>query len=197
MEYKNFLEDFITRTQVNLEEYHGDYEVTQLVNSLLGLVSIPESWEYGSLDNYEVDFKRYLNKENNKIFFRIDEERSESDYELINYLKEKEYEICFVTDYIDSEMKFKDFIRHFRNGVAHGYVYPSNLYGKVETVFFADYNPSKHKGKYLDMKVREKKEILDDFDYVFEFSVGDLEDFVTKFSQQILKKLGIKDDGED
>lgn len=197
MEYKNFLKDFIERTQDNLVKYHGDYEVTQLINSLLGLITIPESWKYGSLDNYKVDFKRYLNKENNKIFFRIDEERSESDDKLINSLKEKEYEICFVTDHIDSEMKFKDFIRHFRNGVAHGYVYPSNLYGKVETVFFADYNPSKHKGKYLDMKARKKEDILIDFDYVFKFSVKQLKKFVIAFSSQILERLEIKDDEED
>lgn len=165
MEYKNFLEDFITRSKKNLKEYHGVDEVTQLINSLLGLVTIPESWEYSNLDNIIVDFKQFIIKEENKNI---------------------------------SNMKFKDFIRHFRNGIAHGYIYTfSDSYGQIDTIFIADYNPSKHKGKYLDMKVREVEEILEDFDYVFKFSVKKLDDFVTEFSEQILKMLGIKDDGED
>lgn len=43
MEYESdFHRSFMVRTQKNLENYRGDYEATQAINSLLGLLIVPK-----------------------------------------------------------------------------------------------------------------------------------------------------------
>lgn len=39
--YEHFVRDFSNRTIVNIDHYSGKYEVTQLINSMLGLIIIP------------------------------------------------------------------------------------------------------------------------------------------------------------
>lgn len=39
--YECFVKDFGDRTLKNYENYHGEYEVTQLINSMLGLIIVP------------------------------------------------------------------------------------------------------------------------------------------------------------
>lgn len=43
MQYENdFHRSFMKRTQKNLDDYQGEYEATQLINSLLGLLIVPK-----------------------------------------------------------------------------------------------------------------------------------------------------------
>lgn len=162
MDYKNFLKDFIERTQKNLKEYHGEYEVTQLINSLLGLVTIPQSWEYSSLDKIIFDFKEFLNNQQDDIY---------------------------------SNMEFKDFIRHIRNGIAHGYIYTdastsdSSSDREINFIIIADYNPKKHNNECLKKLEKKYDEVPNDFDYAFEFRVEYFKKFVMKFSDEILNVL--------
>ncbi|MBK5723153.1 hypothetical protein JGH11_20005 [Dysgonomonas sp. Marseille-P4677] len=52
-EYTNFPKDFIERTKENLKNFVGDHDVTNLINSCLGLIIIPNQLLVNNLPNYE------------------------------------------------------------------------------------------------------------------------------------------------
>ena len=61
----DFIKDFVTRTKSNLAALgKGPYEVTQLINSMVGLLIIPEQKQYNSIINTLVDnvlFQKMIN----------------------------------------------------------------------------------------------------------------------------------------
>ncbi|WP_407932416.1 HEPN family nuclease [Dysgonomonas sp. PH5-45] len=52
-EYTNFPKDFLVRTKDNLNNYEGDYAVTNLINSYLWLIIIPDELLIKKLPNYQ------------------------------------------------------------------------------------------------------------------------------------------------
>lgn len=56
MDYKNFEKDFVTRTLETIHKTPSDYEVTLLINCLLGLVVLPDEKLYNQI------FTRPLNQ---------------------------------------------------------------------------------------------------------------------------------------
>jgi len=54
-QYENFPIDFITRTQLNLKNYNGEFEVTNLINNCLGLIIIPKQKLNENLPEYTFD----------------------------------------------------------------------------------------------------------------------------------------------
>lgn len=96
--YKDFSKDFIERTKYNLEIYHGEYEVTHLINSCLGLIIIPKEMLAEKLSDeliYEDDLSYGISKAKNSI---------KDDYAPNGY---KIYGL-------------KNIVRHIRNGLSHG-----------------------------------------------------------------------------
>ena len=137
---EHFLNDFADRTLHNLSVLEKDVEayklneVTQLINSLLGLIIIPV--------------------EACKSLRRIDSElkkSSKEDYEKICKLLEKcKAEKRFFSDYETSSfednlghMNVDNFIRHLRNALSHGgdnglHFYPISEEKKITNVIFYD-----------------------------------------------------------
>lgn len=162
---ESFLRDFSNRTMKNLNtidrlsrrkpiDYHEIYEVTQLINSLLGLVIIP----------YEASKKAMESKL---------KELSYSDYEKIEKLIQRcDSEKRLYTDYEnDKKYPVGSFVRHIRNSVAHGgnrglHFFPIEEGGQISDVFFYDNNKSiKKLGKDINefcvkLKIEEIREVV-------------------------------------
>ncbi len=106
---EKFLKDFIERTNVNLEfirAAHANdvkvFEVTQLINSMLGLLVFPKA----RLDDL-IDKKKPLNT------YRQD------GWEIPEptiWLKPKKWKCSY------DWKNLREFIRHMRNGVSHSYI---------------------------------------------------------------------------
>ena len=88
---KEFIRDYIERTKLNYERLKaGPYEVTQLINSAIGLLIIPEQKLYDKITNKMIS-KQLLN-------------------ELIVHIQINTY---------DKQPNLKIIARHLRNGLAH------------------------------------------------------------------------------
>ena len=88
---KEFIRDYIERTKLNYERLKaGPYEVTQLINSAIGLLIIPEQKLYDKITNKLIS-KQLLN-------------------ELIVHIQINTY---------DKQPNLKIIARHLRNSVAH------------------------------------------------------------------------------
>ena len=87
----DFIKDFVTRTKWNLSVVeNGSYEVTQLINSMVGLLIIPEQKQYDNIVNSLIDnalFQKMLN--------------------------------CIVLNTYRKPLDLQQICRHLRNGVAH------------------------------------------------------------------------------
>ena len=108
-DYEHFVDDFIKRTKANLNTINDivkndpeieAYEITQLINSLFGLLIVP-----------------------NEKYKDFDDEKLKGDgyNELANAIKKIK---CLYTNYKDDKddydnFKVSQFIRHLRNALAH------------------------------------------------------------------------------
>ena len=110
-EYSNedFAKDFIKRTQYNLEQLkHGPYEVTQLVNSTVGLLMIPQEEFFDQITDDLID-PNILTRMRKAI-------RTNS----------------YIDNKYDSSLK--DIVIHIRNGFAHNNTkfHPKEINEKME-----------------------------------------------------------------
>nr|WP_319565535.1 HEPN family nuclease [uncultured Rhodoferax sp.] len=118
MEYESdFHRCFMERTQENLKNYQGNYEATQLINSLLGLLIVPKE----------------------KLFEKIPTTP-------LNELPPSEWGDVskWVTQKIkcnlghDHTLTLRQFVQKLRNSVAHFHIQPYPETGTVEGFEFAD-----------------------------------------------------------
>ena len=101
MTYKEFIRDFVKRTKENYEKVKdGPYEVTQLINSALGLLIIPKEYE------------NEKEKKGNKIKISDDF----VDESLLNNM------ISCVDDPYKNNLDLAELVRHLRNGISHGHM---------------------------------------------------------------------------
>lgn len=112
MEYQDFTKDFIRRTQANLKKYNGKYDVTNLINSCLGLIIIPNQFYVENLPDYnftESDKKAYgINRLN------------------ITYELNDNYSLCQTA-------------KHIRNGISHARIQQvSSIYNKIVKLKISD-----------------------------------------------------------
>lgn len=112
MEYQDFPKDFIRRTQANLKKYKWKYDVTNLINSCLGLIIIPNQFYVENLPNYnftEFDKKTYgINRLN------------------ITFESNNDYSLCQTS-------------KHIRNGISHGRIQQiSSLHNKIVKLRISD-----------------------------------------------------------
>ena len=90
-EGNDFIKDFARRTQANLSRLEkGPYEVTQLINSMIGLLIIPKEMQYKQIVDKLIKGE-LLEKVNN----------------------------CITLDTYGQSVDLRQLCRHFRNAVAH------------------------------------------------------------------------------
>lgn len=139
MMYEDFVSDFAKRTKANLEYVQENvdsgkvYEVTQLINSLLGLLIFPQQKYYDKLPH---------------IF---------PDYE-IQILMEK----CTSTNYKENKPKsFKNILRHLRNSIAHKRI-GVEPYGpvEIERIKFEDIDEYNNSSFIFEITVEELNVLL-------------------------------------
>lgn len=95
----DFKIEFVERSLENLENYYGEYEVTNLINYCLSLIVLPKEVCYDEIS------KKYYNK---KI----------KDVEGLNFNIEGSFKTNGKKREI-KEMYVNSFLRNLRNGVAH------------------------------------------------------------------------------
>ncbi len=88
--YIDFEYDFIERTLTDIKKYHGDYEVTALVNGCVGLLIIPKENLFNQLPDVDVSS------------YGIDLSKIQ------------------VNDKYRLPYSLKNILRHIRNSIAHG-----------------------------------------------------------------------------
>lgn len=148
-----FVSDFSERTQINYKKILNStdsnrYEITQLINSLLGLVVIPS----------EAYFKKAGNIGSIKM---CKEEVQKIDSIVQKCIKEKRYYCDYGT------LSAIQFIKHIRNSVAHGgnkglmfYPLPEGDEKRIEYVIFYDEDTEKQKKFCAKMKIKELREFV-------------------------------------
>lgn len=96
MMYQEFVKDFVKRTQKNYNSLSsGPYEVTQLINSAVGLLIIPKEHFYAQINDNLIT-SELLSKLKNCIVYKQGVKQYEEDYDL------------------------QHIINHIRNSIAHG-----------------------------------------------------------------------------
>ena len=157
--YEHFICDFVYRTKKNhmkiLQRYEEDesqrYEVTQLINSLFGLLIVP---------NEKYKYKRNRNGVTERYLQTTDE--YEEILEIINELKSKNKYYNSYNDYHE----VSDFIRHMRNSLAHSgnqgiHFLPCQEGHKITSVIFYD-NDEEHGGRSefcVELTIEEIREL--------------------------------------
>ena len=124
--YELFIKDFVVRTNRNLEyieekKENGDevYEVTQLVNSFLGLIVFPKE------------------KAGEQI-------RRISDIQTI--IDDIEFEVRRNTySYKRRDINLKNFLYHVRNAIAHGGIEFFHNNNEIKSISFYDYRINKRR----------------------------------------------------
>jgi len=109
MEYKKFPIEFVERTKNLLESYESDYEVTNLINCLLGLIILP----------FEVASRKYDSDFWNKM--SLEEVKNRTQYDLL----------------VGSEDSIGDahnLVRLIRNAFAHASIRTTTNEGEIESV---------------------------------------------------------------
>ena len=145
-EYKHFLRDFINRTLHNLEFLEGKhesgqyevYEFTQLVNSLLGLLVIPQQREFNRIDDSFID-EQILEKLQGAIVRN-------------DYARES-----------NSHNNFKIILKHMRNAIAHGWLEMSATESEISTIEFIDRNQWTNQFFIIRLDIALLKEFVIDF----------------------------------
>lgn len=125
--YAEFTRDFAARTLENLNyietaEKNGEntYEVTQLVNSFLGLIVFPQEQDKQRVRKVSINPK------------------------IINSLCAGVMENTYTGQY--EEVNLESIVYHFRNAISHGHIEPhADGYGEISRIEFHDYNLRKPK----------------------------------------------------
>lgn len=109
--YSQFPRDFITRTKEDIRNYSGQYNVTNLINSCLGLIVIPKELRVQRLPNYK---------------FNDTDRRYGVTKASIELCKDKNYSLNNV-------------VRHIRNGISHGLIdFKSTCGSTIDFIIISD-----------------------------------------------------------
>ena len=163
-----FISDFIRRTQFNYYSLSNDkYEVTQLINSAIGLLIIP--------------------KENKNI--KISD--NFIDAVLLSDIKQ-----CVKINTYAAPLDLEQIVRHLRNGIAHGRfefeaeitsVDPKSIL--IHKVVFKDSSRASYKKLHEDFEIEISVELLRDFFIAFSDAVVTyVDNEITRRAQRKTKK---------
>lgn len=147
-EYKVFVKDFVERTLHNLEflekkHKSGQYEVyefTQLVNSLLGLLVIPQQLKGSQIDNKFID---------NQILKKLQGAITKDEYALVG----------------PPHDSFEQILYHMRNAIAHGKLKMGAIDGDISTIEFKDRNKRTKQLFIIRLDIDLLREFVEDFAY--------------------------------
>lgn len=109
--YSQFPKDFITRTKKDINSYSKDYDVTNLINSCLGLIIIPKELKIQKLPSYTFE-------ETNKKYG----------------ITKTSIELCK-----DENYSLNNIVRHIRNGLSHGLIdFESSNGSTIDFIIISD-----------------------------------------------------------
>lgn len=109
--YSSFPRDFIKRTKEDIKKYSGQYNVTNLINSCLGLIVIPKGLIVEKLPKYTFN-------DNDK------------DYGITK----TSIELCKDENYL-----LNNIVRHIRNGISHGLIdFESSSGSTIDFIIISD-----------------------------------------------------------
>lgn len=138
MEYRNdkeFLKDFVERTKANYKSVkNGPYEVTQLINSMIGLLIIPQQ----------------------KEFNRISDELLDAG--LLDKIKK-----CVFKNTYSSPLDLKEISRHIRNAISHNRIMFYSENNSISSIRFTDKNIRKNEFIDIEFSVDLLEEFLSCF----------------------------------
>lgn len=141
MEYKNLVKDFVERTRSNLEvvrsvaKTDGEaYEVTQLINSMLGLLVFPEQ----------------------EFYEKIPETK-------LADLKKEGWPIPRVRGNYMDVSNLKQLARYLRNGIAHFNLRFTETGGYIDGLIIWNVPPNGKKNWEAELKIEELEGITDKF----------------------------------
>lgn len=141
MEYKDLVRDFIERTLKNLErieealgEEKNVYEVTQLINSLLGLIVLPKEKELNKIED--------INLED---------------------LESKGWPKLNINGNYGDENSLRGVIRHLRNAIAHFRVTLESKNGCLDSIIFEDNCKCKNTKFKCEMEIDSLKHFVKKF----------------------------------
>ena len=141
MEIIDYEREFVIRTQDILQNYHGEYKLTNAVNCMLGLIILPNEmlarsqspkWNSLIVDIQELSFLRV------RLFEPIRGTRNG------------------ITEYFPKTLKI--FLKKIRNGLAHQNITPINFDGLFTGVIIKNYH-----GRDLDLEVEFDRHELEKF----------------------------------
>ena len=137
---KEFVADFVLRTKQNIERGCHPHEITQLINSLVGLLILPKERYYDNIHNKMVD--RWL----------------------LNKLRQ-----CVEIPSKSYSTELKYIVRRMRNSLAHFHIdcMVDKNTRQVDHIVFKDYDDGKEKDT-PDFQIKIHHSILEQF--VFQFS---------------------------
>lgn len=168
MMYKEFIQDFIKRTKENYEKVKdGPYEVTQLINSAIGLLIIPKEYEKANESENE---KKMKNR--NKTIQISDDFVDES---LLNKM------ISCVDDKYKNNLDLAELVRHLRNGIAHSRI--DFMPGETSLR-----EPNNHIGKVIiEDRDKDKGKIKGKINFKIDLPIDLLKEFFMEFSDGVIK----------
>lgn len=160
---KNFDISYIKRTLQNLNEFKGENDFTMLLNSLLGLLILPNEYNIKEVRKYNFNFfeRKITEYQILSNIFKVE------NITLINenkeeYKQRKFYWLSNGDNVLQpQDIKLGDFIRRIRNGVAHFGIIPTKDGDKWEGVIIRNYPDDK--SIHFNMEIYFKEEELKTF----------------------------------
>lgn len=124
---ENFDLAFIIRTKENLSNYKGNNDFTMLINSLLGLIILPNEYNVKNKRDYDFDFLRmkvnYFQKLNDifkeKVTILFNETGQEIKQKKFFWLSNSGVEFKL------NQIVLSDLLNRIRNGIAHFGIIPT------------------------------------------------------------------------
>lgn len=130
-EYTDFPKDFLERTLSIVENYNGEYEVTNLINCCLGLIIIPKQRLIDTLPDYTFS-------DNDKTF-KIDKSN-------LKLIKNRDFSL-------------KNVLRQIRNGLTHARIEQKTLHNRIIGIRISDrYNENSDDNFIIELTTDELKE---------------------------------------
>ena len=163
-DYEYFVKDFINRTQVNLSTIDemaksGNdskvYEITQLINSLFGLLIVPNEY-----------YRLKMNKRNDEADILSDKDGYSKIVSIINEAKkENRLRTTYEKDK-NQEYQVRNFLTHLRNALAHSgngrlVFWPCDEDKEIEEVFFCDLEKDKNEMFCVKLNIQTISELKD------------------------------------
>lgn len=141
-EYKEFVKDFAFRTKKNLKYIESKknigcdsvFEFTQLVNSLLGLLVIPQERECDRICNNFVSQKTC-----------------------------EGLKACIERNDYNNECDFTNILRHMRNAIAHGQVEIGATNGEISSILFIDKNHNNCRQFHIRLTCSQLRDFIEEF----------------------------------